>query len=791
MKEIRVSVTQLAEYVARTGDIAGGGYGSVSGTEGTRLHQRIFRDLGKDYEGILNTEYGLSSSYEDLMSGEYVLQVQGRADCLLSPDSDCPHIIEIKSFNSTKNSYERLMRTDHLTQLKLYGAMYLFSNDKIEHVKLTLRYVSITTLEYYEKTYTMEFEDAVRFWNDICKVYLEFAKKLINYRETMLESIKTFKFPYDNIRAGQTEFMKTALQTLLNKEVLFVEAPTGTGKTISTLYPAVKGLLKDRYSKIFYLTAKTATRSVASKAINDMRSKGLVIRSIVLSAREKMCPYIIKCDSKYCPFAKDYYQRLKPALEEILTYDDITPEVVKKIASDYKICPHELMLDTLPYCSIVIGDYNHCFDPSSNIACTDEKYVVLVDEAHNMVSRGRDMFSSEFSTELLDRAIEDLKGINTTVDRRFSQLSHYFDVAKRCLYSLQSCFKITEKADEKKIMITDSWEGMREKPRTLYGLMWRLIHDMGETIDDLPKGVKRQTALEFYFEARRFLTILEHYYDESYITSIRKDGNHVVIRLECLDASEKLSKRICDVIPVIFFSATLSPYEYYKNILIGRHDDVARYLALPSPFPPENLEIMVDSKISTKYNQRAHTMPALVQRITDELKERRGNYMVFFPSFEYLNNTRPLLEKIFGEYTKEDGIERQIICQVPEMREFEKQEFLMKFNEPAEGTLLGMAVLGGHFGEGIDLVGDMLSGVIIVGVGIPKLTPEREILKDYYSEKFGDGYAFAYRFPGWEKVLQAVGRVIRTEDDTGFALLIDERLSKPEYVMLFPEHWKI
>ena len=304
----------------------------------------------------------------------------------------------------------------------------------------------------------------------------------------------------------------------------------------------------------------------------------------------------------------------------------------------------------------------------------------------------------------------------------------------------------------------------------------------------MEQGQCRNTSVKFFFEARYFLTVLEHYFDSAYITAASRENGDITVTLDCLDCSSKLDYIIRDRMSVIFFSATFTPYEYYRNCLVGPDCDYSSFLRLPSPFPPENLEIVIDSEISTAYKNRALTKDDLALRISESLKDRTGNHMIFFPSFEYMNQIMP---KIESELIRNGIKDYKIISQVSEMTNVEKESFLQAFKEPYSGLLLGAAVLGGHFGEGIDLVGDRLTGVIIVGVGIPKVTPERQILSNYYSEKFGDGFSFAYRFPGWQKVLQAVGRVIRTETDTGFALLIDSRLANPEYIMLFPDHWKI
>ena len=401
-----------------------------------------------------------------------------------------------------------------------------------------------------------------------------------------------------------------------------------------------------------------------------------------------------------------------------------------------------------------------------------------------MVDRSRSMYSAEFRSELIDELIPLIKGKNQKVENYLLQLSQYFSVAKHLVNSRQSAFASLEEVPEKKTLIAENFEGTRETPKKLYATLWRATRFLSPYLDEIGKGELRTKAMEFFFEARFFLTVLEQYYDPSYITCFEKTKEGFFIKLTCLDASTKLNALIKDKMSVIFFSATMTPYEYYRNVLIGKDTDFVRHFALASPFPPENLEIMIETDISTTYKERTFTMPRVAERIMDELDGREGNYMMFFPSFDYLNKVASIIEEKSAGKIK-------LVIQRPGFTARDKEEFLNNFNEPYDGILLGGAVLGGHFGEGIDLVGDKLKGVIIVGVGIPQISPEREILSNYYAEKFGDGYAFAYRFPGWEKVLQAVGRVIRTEEDEGFALLIDDRLEKPEYLTLYPDNWQV
>ena len=789
MNKVNVSVSELASYISRRGNLAGGSYGSVSGAEGTRLHQKVFSDLKKAYGDIVITEESLY--YDYISASGLTISVNGRFDAMLMKPGKPPMIFEIKSFNSTKESFDALVRPEHVTQLKLYGAMYLLTNSDVLDVSLTLRYVSITSFDSFENTYEMSYEEALKYWEEILGEYATFAKTLLDYQNSLLDSAAQIKFPFDSIRPGQKEFMKKALLALNSGEAFFVEAPTGIGKTVSVLYPAIKGLVKNRYDQIFYLTAKEATRGVAEATLNAMRKSGLIIRSITLRSKEKMCPFGPDCDAKFCPLAKDYYGKLKDALEESLALDEITPEKITDIALRHNICPHEFLIDTMEYCTVIIGDYNHVFNQRVTLVSKEpgnQRIAVLVDEAHNMIDRGRDMFSASISLSLIDSMIKDFKGRNTKVETLLHQLRNYFVNIGTLFDSSSSCFKMLEEADERKVLMTENWEAMRQPPRQLYAKLWYTLRNLTPILDNLEQGQCRKTSMKFFFEARYFLTVLEQYFDTSYITTASKENGDITITLNCLDCANKLDKIIKDRMSVIFFSATFTPYEYYRNCLVGPDCDYSSFLRLPSPFPPENLEIMIDSDISTAYKNRSLTEYDLSQKIADCFAGRTGNHMIFFPSFEYMNQIMPRIDAILSKDTK---IKHKIISQVTEMNSIEKEEFLKSFSEPYDGLLIGAAVLGGHFGEGIDLVGDRLKGVVIVGVGIPKITPERQILSNYYSEKFGDGFAFAYRFPGWQKVLQAVGRVIRTETDTGFALLIDERLAKPEYLMLYPDHWKI
>ncbi|MCR5199913.1 MAG: ATP-dependent DNA helicase [Saccharofermentans sp.] len=794
MHSISVSVTSLARFVSRTGNLSSSGsFESVSGIEGTMLHKRIFADLRKQYGEDFETEHTLSHIYShDDGTSTINLEIRGRADILFPSDQEgLPHIIEIKSFNSGKTQYNRLVHSDHEAQLKIYAALYFLDNPNLNEMNITLRYVNITSLEAVENTEKITRADALTIYEDHAVAYIDFTRKLLQYDENLYKSVREMSFPYEHIRNGQKELMKSVLQSLSCDEILFALAPTGTGKTISVLYPAVKGLLRNKYDKIFYLTAKTQTRVVAAKAVNDMRKKGLLIRSITLKSKEQMCLLHRKCDTKGCIYAEGYYNRLIPALTEILTHDELTPELITSVALKYRLCPHELSLDAMNYCTVIIGDYNHAFDPRVSLIRAFEgddswRNALLIDEAHNMVDRSRTMFSASLSLSLINKMQEAFKGRDPRTEGFLAQADNYLRQIRELLSSDNSALEVLEKIPEKDTLRTTNFEGTVKRTMNLYTILWRSIRVLMPLIDLLEPGDIRDTALEYFFETRFFLTVFEQEYDQNFITTFNVEDGDVSVNLVCLDASEKIRSRIENIYPAVFFSATLSPYEYYRNVIVGKNCECTRHIELASPFPSENLEIMIDTSINTSYKYRKETLPALAKRICKELKDRHGNYMVFLPSFEYLDMVSVYVEKML-----KDRSDLKIVKQRSGMTELEKNAYLSAFDSAYDGLLVGFAVLGGHFGEGIDLTGEKLSGVVIVGVGIPKISPERQILSNYYSEKFGDGFAFAYRFPGWEKVLQAVGRVIRTEEDTGFALLIDERLDNPEYLSLFPDNWKI
>jgi len=801
--QFEISVRALAEHVHRTGGLSSLSFSGISGAEGTRLHSKVFADLKKQYQpSSVETEISLSARRN---ADDIILCVRGRADCIvhipIKNDQDEIILIEIKSCAGDFTDITAILQPVHWAQLMLYTHMFFEQTPTLKGVFVSLRYVSIETLKFVEEKKWLEPKEAAAFFHRTCDAYISFARDLVRYQKDRNDSILALSFPYSNLRPGQKVFMQEVLSTISHRSTIFVEAPTGIGKTISTLFPAVKSLGHGKCDRIFYLTAKTSTRVVAQKALMDLRDNGLILRSITLQAKESLCPCPeIYCEPRQCAFAFDYYKRLPKAISELLLQFDITPEIVLQSAKAHSLCPHELMLDISLYCDVIIGDYNHAFNPRVKLERyfnqPDLHHVLLVDEAHNLVDRSRDMFSAALMKSKLSQCQKSLRGMDGRVDGYMSDIVSYFQILTDSILREEDGFTLVEhEMTVKDVMIAPSFRAARGVPRTLYKTLWKFCYFVRPVLDSLPVGPIRKSVLDFFFDARFFLTVLELYYDDAYVLTAEViPGNtmigmetELVLNLACLDASSKIHQAITDHHAAVFFSATLSPTYYYTSMLLGEKNTAeAQILTISSPFPPENLSVGILGTIKTTYQERNFSVDKITDAILAVTRVKTGNYMIYLPSFAYLR----LLSDAVRTRLRMDGVSNvDFLIQTPSMNRKQKESYLERFEEFGQKTLYAFAVLGGHFGEGIDLVGERLSGVMIVGVGLPLLCPQREIMRQYFQEKFGEGFGFAYRFPGWEKVLQAAGRVIRDEEDTGFVLLMDERYEKPEYHMLFPEHW--
>jgi len=787
-----VSVRDFVSFVYREGGL-GNTYSYESSGSDKTLHSRFiksyinkFKDKNYQSEVTLKTEY---------KTGSFLFKISGRADILLVDSDTISEVIEIKGlYNSAEGVFPDKADILHLAQAKIYA--YILCRELIQDnrkVKITICYVSSSNFKAKYFEYEIEFEELNLFFIDTCKYFEEIYKNINQYKFIRDKSIKNQNFPYLSLRSGQKNFMKTVLDSIKTKKPIIIQAPTGTGKTVSSLYPAIKSIPHNFSDYVFYLTAKNSTQEVAKQSLNDMRKNGLIIKSIQITAKEKQCLCKdIYCDVSICKYATGYYNKSRAALKEILKFDAIDSIITRQIAQKYDVCPFEISLDASLFSDIIICDYNYFFDPRIMLErfCFNDllRLTVLVDESHNLPARANDMYSTELLYSGFIKLYE-IKNYLTEKSRisleniylYFSNLSSFFNPGENEITVFDK--SIPENSFFKSGNVCAS----RNLPKVFVKLLNEFIISASENFDKLQDPEQKKSFKSFYFDSKYFLRVAFEFFNDSYITYIVKTNNDILISVKCLDSSEMLTKRSNGKNSLCFFSATLQPVVYFKKLLHSSktYGDEIDFTVFPSPFPPENLFVGVFGEISVKYANRRETLTQVRDIIKFSTGVKKGNYIVFSPSFEYMEWISSLLEENF-ESEKVD-----IIKQKRDMQESERENFLIQFKSVSEKSLVAFAVLGGVFSEGIDLVGEYLSGVIIVGVGIPQNDVYNEILKDYYSSIFGNGYDFAYRFPGFNKILQAAGRVIRTENDRGFVILIDERYQTPEYSSLFPLEWNI
>jgi len=646
-----------------------------------------------------------------------------------------------------------------------YMLIYTDKKKNLDSIIVQLTYYNVEDFgtKFLSKEYS--FHELREFFYDLIEKYKEWIlleKIWIDFRN---DSIESFNFPFESYRKGQRELAIRVYKAITEGKKCFAEAPTGTGKTMSTLFPAVKALGAKETQKIFYITAKTTTREIANNTLRIMREKGLNLRSVNITAKEKCCKMEEKkCIPEYCPYANGYFDRVNIALKEALRHkEEYDLEYINKLSKEYNICPFEFSLELSNFCDVVICDYNYIFDPQASLKGILEgkakDYTILIDEAHNLLDRGRSMYSSKiFKDDFLKLKREFKskdKGIYNSLDRANKYL-----IEKR---------KVLENLETKSLV-------EKEEPSDLYGILRGFLEKVD--IYESKSSEENSNLLELYFNVYEFLNICS-YYGEDFTTLYKLDGNNLELSINCLDPSRILKSIMNRFKSVIIFSATLLPMEYFKELYGAQEGDYS--VNLTSPFDYKNKLTIVGKDVSTTYSNRKRTLPKIVNYIIECVKSKRGNYLVFFPSYEYM--------WMVHEEIKKREVDFSLVAQGDHMNEEEKEEFLSLFKEGGEKTHLGLAVLGGHFSEGIDLTLDKLIGVIIIGVGMPKICLERESIKEYYNSIGKNGFDYAYVYPGIIKVLQAAGRCIRTEKDKGVVLLLDDRYFTNKYKSLLPREW--
>ena len=833
MQELHISVRNLVEFILRGGDIDNRSSRMVQEAmlEGGKIHRKIQKSMGSSYTAEVPLKI-------ERIEESYILVVEGRADGIafgefaadepaeqmeeqrLSETQEEQRLVDAQKdemqigeplwyIDEIKGVYRNLASMEqpvyvHKAQAMCYAYIYALQNH-LDRIGVQMTYCNLDTedIRYFREIW--EWEDLYDWFEHLITEYKKWADWQIAWRKTRQESIAQLEFPYP-YREGQRKLVADVYRTIMRRKTLFIQAPTGVGKTISTIFPAVKAVGEGLVDRIFYLTAKTITATVAKETFQILREHGYQAKIIQLTAKEKLCmcgedgTEALECNPVNCPYAKGHYDRVNDAVYDLLQTSDLfTREEILTQAKKYQVCPFEMSLDVATWVDNILCDYNYVFDPNVYLKRFFQEgikgdYIFLVDEAHNLVDRSREMYSAQLYKE-------DMLAV-----KRIMKPHHYM-IAK----TLDKCNKAMLEFKRE----CETYE-VQESVGVLTFHLMRLASQLEEFFEKPREFPEKKEVLDFYFAVHNFLNMYE-LVDEHYViyTQMEEDGRFM-IKLFCVDPSLNLQKCIDKANATIFFSATLLPINYYKQILSTKEDNYAIYAE--STFADSQRLLAFAPDVSTKYTRRG---PAeylrIAQYIQAAVEGKAGNYMVFFPSYKMMQDVYEVFRDIAeGEnpadsaeegQDREDGKEGEnskdgrygrdeknqileICMQTSNMQEREREQFLYMFEQEREGSLVAFCVMGGIFSEGIDLKNDKLIGAIIVGTGLPQISNERQILKDYYDERGLSGFDYAFRYPGINKVLQAAGRVIRTQEDRGIILLLDERFLQADYAPLFPREWK-
>lgn len=754
---------ELVEFVLRCGSIDSRFSGFDRANEGSRIHRRLQKSAGANYKSEVS--FKASRIVDEI---EYFLE--GRADGIFEENGR--YIVdEIKTTSAPAELLTEDFNPLHWAQAKCYAA-FLCERDKLSCTDVQLTYYQVDTEEIIRHRKSFSSTELGAFLVHTLHLYSPWARMTAEWKCTRNASLKALTFPFSSYRPGQYEMAGAIYRTISSGGRLFCSAPTGIGKTISTLFPSLKALGEEKGERIFYLTAKTITRQAAEDALLRLKQHSestafpMRLKAVTLTAKDKICPLEERiCTPDACPRAKGYFDRINDALFDFLAqHDTFTRTDIEMYAKEKSLCPFELSLDLTNWCDCIICDYNYLFDPVVNLKrffADGGDFIFLVDEAHNLADRARDMYSAALTKSSVYELIKSLG----KSDRKLTA----------ALKKVNSAFiELRKRAQEEKTNKIVIPEGLSDFTK----LLMRLSSACENWLEDHRDNELHKEVLSLYFEVHFFLQIAECY-DTNYTTLISTFKNEVSIQLLCLDASSFLDSSMALGRASILFSATLTPAEYFIKTLGG--GDNARFLQLPSPFAQEHLCIAAADKISTKYADREQTRQDVCRLIASAVQAKQGNYIVFLPSYKYMQDVSDAFSLMYPDIP--------VTVQKSGMSETEREDFLACFCEDSDSTLVGFCVLGGVFSEGVDLTGNRLIGTIIVGVGLPQIGTEQNVLRDYYNAETGLGFEYAYQYPGMNKVLQAAGRVIRTESDRGIVLLIDSRYRSFSYRRLLPPHW--
>ncbi|MDE5566257.1 MAG: ATP-dependent DNA helicase [Anaeroplasmataceae bacterium] len=749
--DIKIGIKDLAIFACQSGDLTNEFFSNRDLENGTKAH----RYLQSKYQEGSQKEVYIKTA---ITYYQQKLILHGFIDGVIN-DRGNIIIEEIKSTLKDLDEVSLLDRPEYFAQAKIYGYLYA-----LEHSMdpITLRLTYISAVDYSTRSFDSvlsldELEEFVFDCLDKYMVWYNLQQDALNKKE---ETISSVKFPFSNMRPGQRDMMRACYQTMKTEDILYCIAPTGIGKTMGTMFSSLKTLEKN--DKLFYLTAKGSGKNAPINAIRILEEKGLKIKTINLIAKKKICNSKFKnCKPEECPYAIGFFDRIKDALLEIFRHHDIyDEEIISEVANKHRICAFEFSLELSYYCDIVIADYNYVFDPRAQLIryFEDDTYhpKVLVDEAHNLISRSKDMYSASINEEdirILRRTLNEYKpSIRNDCNKAIERIASYKEyLANQTIY--------VDTSNDLDLVV----------------VLKHILVKCDEIFANNKKIPHKDDALDAYLKILDYTQIAD-YYGPTHRLIATLENDMCTIEEFCLDASSFILDTIkTSVHGIVFFSATLKPFEYYADLLTQGE---GKFLELASPFDPNNLDIIINNRVSTKFKQREQSIDYILEAIEALTLAKSGNYIVFFPSYQYMN----MVVNALGD------VDFEVLVQKSDFNESERNQMIDAFKN-TDHCKVGFFVLGGVFAEGIDYIGDWLNGVIIVGVGLPMICDRNNLLKDYFEQLYQNGFDYAYTYPGFTKVVQAAGRVIRSEEDRGVVILIDERFSHYHYQELMPTHW--
>lgn len=750
-KSIKLGIRQLVEFSCRSGDLGYESQPAVSAIEGIRTHQKI----QKRYQQEASAEYSLRHI---VSIDEYEIELGGRVD-LLFADENPPRIEEIKTvYRYSKNdlvSYDE----PHWAQARCYAACYAL-DQQLDEVVVSLNFVNLFSAEEQREVKTYRRLELVNYLEQVLRRYLNWHRLIVRQRETTVATARNLEFPFDSFRQQQHNFAAQVYRSIRQGKRLLIEAPTGSGKTISTLFPSVKAIGEELADQIIYLSAKTSGQNEAIKAIDAMINKGLQTSYLVIQAKAKCCACVSDpseiTDEGKCRRTLGFFDRLPAAREALIEIRSISSESLRGVADEHLLCPFELSLQMLPWVDIVVCDLNYIFDPLVQLSYfkTDSKRkLLLIDEMHNLVDRARGMYSACINRKQIKHCSQATN--STAVNRAIKSIANALD---------KYCRELEE---------TESVNN--QVPARLTLATSKFSEKLG--IDLFNNKQVTSETLEFAKAIFRFQCI-NNLYSEHHRTISKKPVAEREVKLVCLNAFEYLKQIYPLFHAVCGFSATLSPANYFLQAL-GLDND-AHAFRLDSSFPAQNLQVSICNYVDTRYRQRDQYISQICATIYTAYTARPGNYLVFFSSYHFMHKVHDHFNRHYADI--------DTMLQIRASNDAQRSDFLSHYFE--RDYTLGFAIMGGIFAEGIDYSGSSLIGAIIVGVGMPQANTEQQLIQQDFDSMRMNGFDFAYRFPGLTRVQQSAGRVIRSENDHGVIVLIDNRFRQAAYRQYLPPHWQ-